>query len=130
VKVLNAEDNRRLRMPGIRLALVLGVVLAALSLALVDAAHAALRAPGAVSPRAEARVEAAPAFKWSRVGGAVRYEFQLSADRRFSSRVLGRRNDSRFTANTYATADKALANGTYYWRVRAINARDHAGRWS
>ena len=130
MKVLIAEDNPRLRIAGIRLVLALGVVLAALSLVPLDKAHAGLRAPGAVSPRAEARVEAPPAFKWRKVRGAVKYEFQLSADRRFSSRVLGRRNDSRFTANTYATADKALVNGTYYWRVRAINARDHAGRWS
>jgi len=107
-----------------------GILLAATSWLLAADARGALRAAALSAPAGGARVEAPPPFSWRKVAGAAKYEFQLSADRAFSSRVLGRRNGSRFTANTYATANKALANGTYHWRVRAIDAKARAGRWS
>ena len=34
------------------------------------------------------------------------------------------------TLNTFATIDTTLSNGTYYWRARAIDRSDDAGRWS
>jgi hypothetical protein len=94
------------------------------------ASAARLGGPVQLSPAAGARLQAVPSFSWKRVRGAARYEFQLSADRAFESIVLGERRGSFQTENTYATIDKALADGTYYWRVRAIGAHDQAGRWS
>jgi hypothetical protein len=96
-----------------------------------DAAAARrLAAPGQVSPADGARVQAMPSFSWKPVRGAVRYEFQLSADPNFKSIVLGQGNGSYQTPNTFASVNKAVANGSYYWRVRAIDSRDRVGRWS
>ena len=39
----------------------------------------------------------------------------------------GRRSRPR---NTFASVDKTLADGNYFWRVRAIDKRDRAGRWT
>jgi hypothetical protein len=66
-----------------------------------------------------------PAFGWSAVAGSAKYEFQLSADRSFSSTV-----ETDQTLNTFATLDRVLTDGTYYWRVRSINSHDVAGPWS
>ena len=72
-------------------------------------------------------------FAWSPVKGAVKYEFQLAADPDFTSLVLTKGNvgtASVQTLNTFATIDTTLSNGTYYWRARAIDRSDDAGRWS
>lgn len=87
----------------------------------------AKRPPRLASPKDGARSQSVPPFSWKRVGGAATYEFQLAADRRFRSIV----DEGSFeTRNTFATLDEALADGDYFWRVRSINRRDNAGRWS
>ena len=68
-----------------------------------------------------------PAFTWRAVRRAAQYEFQVAADAGFGSIV----DKGAFrTRNTAATLKTSLANGTYFWRVRAITAGDAAGRWS
>jgi hypothetical protein len=89
------------------------------------ATAARLRAPSQVSPAAGARVQAVPPFSWQRVRGAVRYEFELSADQAFESVEA-----TYQTPNTFASIARTLADGSYYWRVRAIDKRNGAGRWS
>jgi hypothetical protein len=89
-----------------------------------------LAAPRQLSPSPRAAVKAVPAFSWAPVRGAIKYEFQLAADPAFESIVQGQRRGSFQTANTFATIDKTLADGEYYWRVRAIDKRERAGRWS
>jgi hypothetical protein len=88
-----------------------------------------LRAPGLQSPRNNTTVDAVPPFTWSAVRGAARYEFQLSADGAFRSSVFGR-TGSQATNNTAYTLTTTLADGNYFWRVRALNANGDAGRWS
>lgn len=101
---------------------------AALAITAAPAASAAtLRAPAMTSPANGATVDTVPAFTWSRVGRAAQYEFQVAADSRFGSIVS--RGAVR-TRNTAATLQTSMANGTYFWRVRAIGANDQAGRWS
>lgn len=96
------------------------------------AAGAALRAPALASPAVDERVEGVPALTWSPVRGAVEYEYQLAADEDFGSIVggTGPHKGTAKTRNTAASLDKALPDGQYYWRVRAIDAQDRAGRWS
>lgn len=67
-----------------------------------------------------------PAFTWGGVRRAAQYEFQVAADRGFGSIVS--RGAFR-TRNRAATLQTSLANGSYFWRVRAIAASDKAGRW-
>ena len=88
------------------------------------------RAPRALSPADRARVAAVPSFSWARLRGAVKYEFQLAADHQFKSIVVVQGRSSVQVANRFATVDKTLADGTYYWRVRGIDRRGRAGRWS
>jgi hypothetical protein len=101
---------------------------AALILTVVPAASAAtLKAPATRAPANGAAVEAVPSFTWRSVRRAAEYEFQVAADERFGSVVD---KGSFRTRNTAATLKTSLANGTYFWRVRAITAGDKAGRWS
>jgi hypothetical protein len=88
-----------------------------------------LRAPGLQSPRNDTTVDAVPAFTWGAVRRAYRYEFQLSADGAFRSSVFGR-SGSQATANTAYALNTTLADGNYFWRVRAVTAKGDAGRWS
>jgi hypothetical protein len=95
-------------------------------------ANAAMKAPALQAPAADAAVQAVPSFTWKPVKGAASYDFQLAGDRRFGSIVLGtgRGRGSFRTRNTAATIDETLSDGTYYWRVRAVSAKDKAGKWS
>ncbi|HSD76807.1 MAG TPA: hypothetical protein VLA98_05360, partial [Solirubrobacteraceae bacterium] len=111
----------------------LAPLLAALAL-LVPAAGAAAApgAPALQSPAAGAAVQALPSFRWRPVRGAAEYEFQLAADRRFGSIVLGTgAGKGAFrTGNTAATLDRTIPDGDYFWRARAVGPGGTAGRWS
>lgn len=75
-------------------------------------------------------MDTVPAFSWKAARRAAKYEFQLSADPRFESIVLGEGNGSFQTRNTFATINETLPNGDYFWRVRKINENENAGKWS
>ena len=111
-------------------AIVLAVPIAALAVdkaePAADAARA-LPAPGLDTPAGGSNVQSAPVFTWKPVRRAARYEFQLSDDSAFRSIVTG---GSVPTVNTAYTLEHSLPDGTYFWRVRAVNAKDDAGRWS
>src|SRR4051812_39543831 len=106
---------------------VLILLALAATLSLGTAAHAAPRAPVPTGPGAGATVSAVPAFGWRPAQKAASYDFQLAADSRFRSPVDG---GSVRTSNTYAVPGQALPDGTYWWRVRGVDAGDHAGTWS
>jgi hypothetical protein len=90
-----------------------------------------LRAPSLQSPRNGASVQALPTFAWAAVSKATTYQFQLSADKRFASVIQSFiHKGSIETPNTAATVDKAVPNGTYYWRVRAVSTSNSSGPWS
>jgi hypothetical protein len=93
-------------------------------------AGARLAAPAPLAPAAGSVVESVPAFAWRPVAGADQYEFQIAADAGFNSPVLGRGQDDFLTRNARATLKKTFPNGTYWWRVRAINADGGDSRWS
>src|SRR5205823_12736146 len=84
-----------------------------------------ITAPKLLSPADGQTGDAMPSFGWRAVWGAAKYEFQLSADRTFSSTIY-----TIQTLNTFATVDKSLTDGAYYWRLRSIDSHDVAGLWS
>lgn len=67
----------------------------------------------------------APTFSWESVENAVNYQIQVDDNEEFDSCEF---DDTAGT--TDRTPDAPLANGVYYWRVRAINAHGASGDWS
>jgi hypothetical protein len=110
--------------------LLLLLVLAPALLLGAGPAGARLRAPVPLAPAAGTTTDGVPAFAWKSVAAATTYEFQIAADSGFNSPVLGRGQDDFVTRNTRATLKKALPNGTYWWRVRAISGDDVDSPWS
>jgi hypothetical protein len=100
--------------------------IAALAVGLVTVAPAlsAPAIPNPLSPSGDA-LDRTPAFAWDGVTGAVRYEFQVSADPGFNSTQA-----SFFTKNTRASLTNTLTNGTYWWRVRADDGAGNVSGWS
>ena len=112
---------------------VSGALVAAAALLLAGSASTAgtpLVAPNPLAPVAGASSQTLPAFAWSAVENAARYEFQFAADVGFNAPVLGKGEDQFFTRNTRATLKKTVPNGTYYWRVRAVSVDGSVSPWS
>src|SRR4051794_3693697 len=66
-------------------------------------------------------------MSWRAVSGAKRYDVQVAPAQAFGSPVDKLRTR---TNNTAMSLETTLADGTYYWRTRAISSTDKAGRWS
>ena len=98
--------------------------------ALAAPVHAAPPAPSPTAPSDGAVADALPAFAWTPVGGADKYEWEIAADGGFNSPVLGGSYDHFFTKNTRATMTKVVPNGRYWWRVRAIAKDGAVSPWS
>jgi hypothetical protein len=88
--------------------------------------------PTLQTPADWAHVEQIPVLTWSAVGGAAEYEYELSADPRFDSIVLGSGSGTgtSITHNLAAALSQSVADGTYYWRVRGLTATNKPGPWS
>jgi large repetitive protein len=97
----------------------------AVLLVAVSPAASAPAIPTHTAPSSGTGVDGLPRFAWNAVSGASRYEFQFSADPGFNSTQA-----SFFTENTRATLDKTFPNGTYWWRVRSVDASGAASNWS
>jgi glucose/arabinose dehydrogenase len=66
-----------------------------------------------------------PSFSWESVENGTRYQVQVDDAADFSSPEF----DDTDTSTT-RTPGAALADGSYFWRVRAINTYDTPGEWS
>lgn len=67
-----------------------------------------------------------PDFNWIAAEWADHYDLQLAKASGFSGATL----ISREVDGLSFTPDAALSAGTWYWRVRAVNAQDEKGVWS
>ncbi|MEP0762123.1 MAG: M6 family metalloprotease domain-containing protein, partial [Chloroflexota bacterium] len=66
-----------------------------------------------------------PAFDWGDVLDAVRYDLQVDNSSTFGSpEVVASPAGSAYTVTT------PLADGRYYWRVRAVDLAGNSGSWS
>jgi hypothetical protein len=71
--------------------------------------------------------EVTPIFDWGNVSdpSGVTYTLEVASDNEFTSPVLTK---TGLTASSYnSTTADALINGTYYWRVRAIDGANNVG---
>jgi hypothetical protein len=109
------------------------ILLIALAGLLISAETASARAPNAPAlqgPANGATVQSLPTFTWRAVSKATAYQFQLAADTRFGSIVQSQLGKGSIeTTNTAASLEKAVPNGTYYWRVRTVSGKS-SGPWS
>jgi uncharacterized protein (TIGR02145 family) len=65
-------------------------------------------------------------FDWSDVNDAAAYELQVDNSSDFTNPEI---HKTSLTSSTY-TPTTALADGTWYWRVRYLDNQDIWGRWS
>jgi hypothetical protein len=93
-------------------------------------ARAAVNHPTQIAPAAGTTSEFLPAFAWTPVPNADKYEFQIAADPGMNSGVLGGGKDDFFTKNTRGTLQQTVPNGTYYWRVRSVAVDGSVSAWS
>lgn len=83
-------------------------------------------APTLIAPaNGSGTTDTTPYFDWSDVSGTLNYEILVDNNSDFSSPLI---NQTGLTVSEY-TAASALANGTYYWKVRGTNASG-AGTYS
>jgi hypothetical protein len=69
-----------------------------------------------------------PMFSWNPVPGAARYEVEVNSAEAFP---LGSKwCCGGTTTGTSLAPLQVLANNSYYWRVRAIDAKGNAGVWN
>ncbi|HKZ86803.1 MAG TPA: hypothetical protein VJ793_24490 [Anaerolineae bacterium] len=68
---------------------------------------------------AEKVMDTLPSFQWLPQQGAVRYQFELSTDPAFVSTTYVTR-----TVYTHHTPPMRVPKGTYFWRVKGLNALD------
>ncbi len=90
--------------------------------------------PSPVSPPANTKIgligKQAVTFKWSEVNdlSGVEYTLEISREADFQSPILQKRN---LTKNEYAmTEAEALEQGSYYWRVKAVDGAGNESNWT
>jgi len=96
--------------------------------AAVRSAMAAPAAPSLVSPADAAVVSEPSTISWTAVSdpsGIVAYNWQVSSSSAFAS-VLIQSSTNGATQDTVS----GLADGTYFWRVQAVNGQFVQGAWS
>jgi hypothetical protein len=80
-----------------------------------------------LAPASGAKVQVPFAISWSAIndpGGIAAYNWQVSPSSIFSTVIL--MNSIRETQDTVS----GLSNGTYFWRVQAVNRAFEQGAWS
>ncbi|MBK9602334.1 MAG: hypothetical protein IPO36_10905 [Anaerolineales bacterium] len=83
-------------------------------------------APTLLTPEADStNADGLPTLSWDAVAGSFSYEIQVDDNANFSSLVHGSTVDSSMREVVLA-----LANGTYHWRIRAVNILGTPGDWS
>ena len=91
-------------------------------------AAAAPPAPSAVSPADGAAVTEPFTISWTAVSdptGIIAYNWQVSSSSTFTSLLL-----QNSTNGDTQDSVSGLANGTYFWRVQAVNGAFEQGAWS
>jgi hypothetical protein len=71
-----------------------------------------------------------PFFSWEPVSGVERYQVQIDESNSFAAPLIA--DVKLFNVTTYAQPDwmNGLIAGTYFWRVRGMDAQDNVTPWS
>jgi hypothetical protein len=69
-----------------------------------------------------------PAFDWYEPEPGLTYELQIAENAQFITVVLSKTGIP--PASYTIKPNEALAEGTYYWRVRGVDKASNAGPWS
>jgi hypothetical protein len=105
----------------------LRIALATLTVALVTVAPAtsAPSVPVVTGPPDGDTVTFLPTLQWNAAAGADHYVVEIGADAGFNPALF-----TITTKNTRAVADKTVPNGTYWWRVQAVDSSGTPSPWS
>jgi len=110
---------------GVRRTLAIATVAALVPLGTATQASAAApAAPTNLAPTGDVSTNT-PILSWSRPSGAVKFRVQVDGSDDFSSPEI-----DASTTNTKFVPTKALASGTQYWRVQALNGANEDSSWS
>ncbi|HET9282797.1 MAG TPA: fibronectin type III domain-containing protein [Candidatus Angelobacter sp.] len=107
---------------------VIRVSVVILLLAAVTSAVAAVPAPALLSPASGASLPTPLTISWSAVSdpsGIIGYNWQVSTSSNFTNVILQNSTNGQ-TQDTVS----GLPNGTYFWRVQAVNGAFVQGAWS
>ena len=69
-----------------------------------------------------------PYFSWQDVSDRDTFSLQINTDADFSSPEVYKQNINQ--SDYYLVPDEALTEGTWYWRVRAVDQAGNASNWS
>jgi hypothetical protein len=76
-------------------------------------------------PADNASVNGTPTFSWKAAIGATKYQFQYDTDTSFSPAVY-----TSAVLTTTSVKPPTMSLGTYYWRVKAMDAAGNESAWS
>jgi len=68
-----------------------------------------------------------PELSWTGVGGAERYELEISKNPSFSDQILKKELE---TTQYELSSEESLSDGEYHWRVKAYDAENESTAWS
>jgi hypothetical protein len=83
--------------------------------------------PQGVSPAGNAAITTQPTFQWTPVGGAIKYQLEVSTDSGFGTFVGG---TPLYTDSISYTGTNFPASAHLYWRVQAVDKNGHGLAWS
>jgi hypothetical protein len=83
--------------------------------------------PQGVSPAGNAAISTQPTFQWTPVGGAIKYQLEVSTDPGFGTFVGG---TPLYTDSVSYTGTNFPASAHLYWRVQAVDKNGHGLTWS
>jgi hypothetical protein len=93
------------------------------------ATFAAPAAPTLLAPSSGGSVQEPFTISWTSVNdasGIIAYNWQVSSSSGFTPVILQNSTNEQTTSDTVS----GLANGTYFWRVQAVNGAFQQGAWS
>lgn len=104
---------------------LLAPLLAAAFLFLPAVAEAKPVVPKVTAPKTGVTVSSMPVLSWNNAKGATSYQLQISSDSGFNPALV-----DVTTQNLRFLHGKTLPNGSYFWRLRSLDADGATSKWT